>query len=275
MPLPAVFQCLQCYAQLVSRSLQQAIFELMLSLPEVEEARSHGVPVFKVAGKTFAYWVVNHHDDGRVALWLACSAQEQQALIHSQAAIFFIPPYLGVKGWVGLDLTNNPPWPLVIEHVTRAWDELAPASLKASGRPETDVAPPGATLTASDINPMLSERAQEILAGLAKRCELLPATSAQDAHATATWRVGKKVFVRGNVVEGRLQLLFRVGGEQQAHMLGDSRFSLPAYFHASGWIAVDVQDDVNWEEVEALLETSYRHFALKSHLKLLDESLPE
>ncbi len=247
----------------------KAVFELMLSLPRVEQSRSHGAPVFKVAGKTFAYWVVNHHDDGRVALWLACTSEMQHDLVENNGTLFFVPPYLGVKGWVGLNLTDNPPWTLIIEQVCLAWSQLAPAALAKTGPPTISVRAPDQTLTAADINPMLGDRAQEILAGLATRCARLPETSPEDAHKSATWRVGKKIFVRGDVVEDRLHLLFRVGGEQQALMLDDPRFSLPVYFHASGWIALDVQEQAFWPEIEELLETSYRHFALKRHLQQL------
>ena len=40
----------------------------------------------------------------------------------------------------------------------------------------------------------------------------------------------------------------------------------------NGWIELDVQDHANWREVESLLEGSYRHFALKRTIKLLDGS---
>ncbi len=54
----------------MSRTIDQAIRDLMAALPEVVEVESHGSPTFRVAGKQFASYTVNFHGDGRVALWL-------------------------------------------------------------------------------------------------------------------------------------------------------------------------------------------------------------
>jgi hypothetical protein len=60
------------------RDISQAIRELMASLPETEEVISHGSPSFRVRGKTFATYTINHHGDGRVALNLDSPAGAQQ-----------------------------------------------------------------------------------------------------------------------------------------------------------------------------------------------------
>jgi len=52
------------------RTIFDATRELCLSLPDTEEVSRHGAPNFKVKGKTFSMFVLNHHGDGRVALWL-------------------------------------------------------------------------------------------------------------------------------------------------------------------------------------------------------------
>jgi hypothetical protein len=58
-------------------------------------------------------------------------------------------------------------------------------------------------------------------------------------------------------------------------MLQDEvRFSLPAYYHSSGWIALDVQEYCAWMEIESLLEQSYRHFAIQRQLKALAAAPP-
>ena len=54
----------------MARSIPDAVREICLSFPAVEEVSPHGSPDFKVEGKSFATFCVNHHGDGRVALWL-------------------------------------------------------------------------------------------------------------------------------------------------------------------------------------------------------------
>jgi hypothetical protein len=54
----------------LEHDIHQAVRDVCLWLPEAEEFLSHGSPNFRVRGKTFASYVVNHHGDGRVALWL-------------------------------------------------------------------------------------------------------------------------------------------------------------------------------------------------------------
>lgn len=54
----------------MSKDINQAVREVCLSFPATEEVPSWGSPDFRVNGKTFATYVVNHHGDGRVALWL-------------------------------------------------------------------------------------------------------------------------------------------------------------------------------------------------------------
>ena len=57
-----------------TKDINQAVREVCLWPPEAAEVISHGSPDFRVRGKTFATYVVNHHGDGRVALWLNAPA---------------------------------------------------------------------------------------------------------------------------------------------------------------------------------------------------------
>ena len=59
-------------------TVYDVVKKLCLGLPETEEAISHGFPNFKVAGKTFATYSLNHHGDGKVALLLNMSRDMQQ-----------------------------------------------------------------------------------------------------------------------------------------------------------------------------------------------------
>lgn len=260
---------------MMGRTVREAVFEMLLALPGVEEVRTHGTPTFKVGGKTFAYWTVNHHGDGRAAVWVGSPPDVQQQMVALTPNAYFVPPYVGVKGWLGVDLNQGLPWEEIKARVYEAWAHRATADVRAEFAADAwDAAPPDTPMAPEDINPMLGARPQEILRGLAERCRQLPETQPEDASTSATWKAGKKVFVRGHVDEGRMKLLFRVGPEQQAMMLEDDRFALPMYYHSSGWIELDVQDHIHWPEIEGLLETSFRHFALKRMITALDASPP-
>ena len=51
-----------------SRTISDVVREIMAQMPEVEEVEAHGGPTFRVRGRMFAAYTINHHGDGRVAL---------------------------------------------------------------------------------------------------------------------------------------------------------------------------------------------------------------
>ncbi|MEE4174013.1 MAG: MmcQ/YjbR family DNA-binding protein [Xanthomonadales bacterium] len=102
----------------------------------------------------------------------------------------------------------------------------------------------------------------------------MPETTAEDLVASATWRAGKRPFVRGRFADDRLRLMFLVGVEQQSFMLDDPRYTAPPSYGPSGWVEVDVQDRISWEEIEALIDTAFRQVALNRMLKALDAPTP-
>jgi hypothetical protein len=61
---------------------------------------------FKVAKKIFAYYVYDHHGDGRIALLCKAPPGEQSQLVGEDPERYFVPPYVGPKGWVGLRLDS-------------------------------------------------------------------------------------------------------------------------------------------------------------------------
>lgn len=256
----------------MQRTVPDTIQELLLSLPGTEEKSSHGTPGFKVAGKLFAYFTLDHHGDGRAALWLAVPRDVQQLFTDLDPRAYFVPPYVGPRGWLGVELNKGLAWAEIIARVRDAYEHNAPAALAAELPESIDIEPPNVELTPEDINPMLGEYAQGVLAGLAERCRRLPESTPSSEMGCANWKAGKKTFVRGHHKDGRLKLLFRVSIEQQAFLTEDPRYTIPMYYGSAGWIELDVQEHLNWLEVESLLEASYRHFALKRMLKALDDN---
>jgi hypothetical protein len=48
----------------------------------------------------------NHHGDGHVAVWIPAGPGVQAALIEEEPLVYFRPPYVGVAGWVGVELSR-------------------------------------------------------------------------------------------------------------------------------------------------------------------------
>ena len=92
-----------------------------MALPEATERLSHGEPCWFVAkGRSFASFADHHHDD-RVSVWLAAPAGIQEVLMASDPEKFFRPPYVGVKGWIGVYLDIPTDWKEVAELVAESY----------------------------------------------------------------------------------------------------------------------------------------------------------
>lgn len=85
--------------------------EICLALPETGERPSHGAPTFFVRDKrAFVMVMDNHHGDGRFAIWCAAPEGIQGALVESDPERFFVPPYVGHRGWLGVRLDRGLDW---------------------------------------------------------------------------------------------------------------------------------------------------------------------
>ena len=82
---------------------------ICLALPDVTEKLSHGEPTWFVKGRSFAMTADHHHDD-RVAVWLVAAAGRQESLVETDPERFFRPPYVGVRGWIGVYLDVPVDW---------------------------------------------------------------------------------------------------------------------------------------------------------------------
>jgi len=96
---------------------------LVAGLPGVELQDGHGHTGYALKGKRFAWYLVDHHGDGRLALWAKAPAGDQQALVGGDPERYFVPPYLGPSGWVGacLDVASRPDWDEVAGLLEQAW----------------------------------------------------------------------------------------------------------------------------------------------------------
>jgi hypothetical protein len=106
---------------------------MCLALPEAGERLSHGEPTFFVREKVFVMFADNHHDDGHIAVWLPVEPGLQGALIEKDPGIFFRPPYVGHRGWVGIELERIGDEELRT-FIEEAWALIAPKRLAAAYR---------------------------------------------------------------------------------------------------------------------------------------------
>jgi hypothetical protein len=109
--------------------------KLCLALPETSERPSHGAPTFFVRGKrSFLMVLRNHHGDGRFAIWCAAPAGLQQMLVEADPQRFFVPPYVGHRGWLGVRLDRGLDWDELAGIVEDAYAEVAPPKLVEAAR---------------------------------------------------------------------------------------------------------------------------------------------
>ena len=103
---------------------------ICMELPETMEKLSHGEPTFFVRKKVFAMCSNNHHNDGHVAVLLPAAIGVQAALIKADPKKFYRPAYVGVRGWVGVELSQVDDKELAL-HVREGWRLIAPEKLHA------------------------------------------------------------------------------------------------------------------------------------------------
>ncbi len=105
---------------------------LCLALPEATE-KPDGRPVFQVRGKTFCMFMDDHHGDGRVAIWCKAPPGAQGVLVSADPERFFVPPYVGPSGWIGLRLDREPAdWDEVETVIRESYRMAAPKRLLAA-----------------------------------------------------------------------------------------------------------------------------------------------
>jgi hypothetical protein len=106
----------------------ERVRRICLSLPETIEKLSHGEPTFFVKKKVFAMCSINHHNDGHIAVIVPAAIGVQEALIKKSPKKFYRPPYVGVRGWVGIELPKISDKELAA-HLKEAWKLIAPETL--------------------------------------------------------------------------------------------------------------------------------------------------
>ncbi len=107
--------------------------KLCLALPESHEVEAWGAPTFRVRNKLFAMHAAadSHHGDGREAVWVKAAHGNQGLMVAAAPKRFFVPPYVGPSGWVGVWLNARTDWAELDELLRDAWRLTAPKRLAA------------------------------------------------------------------------------------------------------------------------------------------------
>ena len=108
--------------------------KICLALPEAHEVEAWGEPTFRVRNKLFAMYASsgNHHGAGRHAVWCKAAPGNQQLMVRAQPDRFFVPPYVGPSGWVGVYLDADTDWSDVADLMRDSYELVAPKRLLAS-----------------------------------------------------------------------------------------------------------------------------------------------
>lgn len=112
---------------------RKRLVEMCGTLPEVSyETVGDGHIAFRVRKKTFAYYSFDHHGDGIIAFCCKSSLSEQRRLVRADPESFFVPAYLGAKGWIAIRLDlDGVDWETVNDLSRRAFQAIAPRKLAA------------------------------------------------------------------------------------------------------------------------------------------------
>jgi len=107
----------------------ERVRQICLSLPGTWERLSHGEPTWFVGKKVFAMFSNNHHADGHVAVLVPAAIGIQEMLIKKSPKKFYRPPYVGVRGWIGVEVDRVSDKELTL-HIKEAWQLIAPKKLR-------------------------------------------------------------------------------------------------------------------------------------------------
>ena len=254
--------------------------EICLRFPSAEEKLSYGAPSFHVRGKMFLTFVDNHHRDGRLAVWCKSTLDEQRRLVESNPARFFVPPYVGVKGWVGVIVAPNAAdWielSILVEH---GWASVAPPRVLRDGQMSaTETIPPASPRVTTD-----AVVAREALERLTAICLALAEATCERDSRHATYRVKKKAFayfLDNHHGDGIIAAC--VKGDRRAHArviaAEPTRFFLPPYMGARGYLGIRLDTrPVDWKGVAERVAAAYQGVApkrLSEKAKLPDRFRP-
>src|SRR5882672_513326 len=197
----------------------------------------------------FLMFLDDHHGDGRLAVWCKSTHEEQRRLVAADPDRLFVPPYVGVKGWVGVRLDHpGTDWNELAILVEAGWKSVAPKRIAADTTPRR-----GRPLRRPKTDPDVARAA---LARLTEICVALPEGTCERSSSHATFRVRKKTFAyfldnhHGDEVIAAC-VRGPKGANAKLAKADPKRFYLPAYIGSRGWVGMRLDvGRVDWKSVE-------------------------
>ena len=108
----------------------EKLAKLCLAFPGAVKEEMHGHMAFKVGKKTFAYYLNDHHGDGIVSVCCKVLPGDNERLIDANPRKFYMPAYIGPRGWVALRLDRpTVDWSETQELVRCSYEQIAPKKL--------------------------------------------------------------------------------------------------------------------------------------------------
>jgi hypothetical protein len=106
------------------------LMKICLALPEAIQERASRHATFLVRKDVFAYYLNDHHGDGIISVCCKVLPGDNEALIAAHPAKFYMPAYIGPRGWVALRLdVSGLDWNEVAELVVGSYKLIAPKRL--------------------------------------------------------------------------------------------------------------------------------------------------
>ena len=253
----------------VEEAAYQRASAICLRFGAAEVKLSHGAPSFHVRGKHFAMFSRGGYGEAGPGLWIKCTFEEQRELVAREPERYFVPKYVGVKGWVAVRLDpklgpagpNDADLAILIEN---GWAAVVPKSL-ANAAPQK--LPTKASLKLAQTDSQLAASALALLRTLVG--ELDDVESEVDVRG-ATFRVRKKpflYFLNNHHGDGIISACVR---EELAEITAlikrdPKRFYLPAYIGKQGWLGVRLDlPRTDTKDLRARVVASYKRAAAKS-----------
>lgn len=116
-------------------SALERVAKTCLAFPHAEVQRMGDHAKFLVRKKVFAYFLDNHHGDGITSICVKALPGDNARLIASDPNRFYLPAYVGPRGWVALRLDlGRIDWSEIRELVAGSYLLTAPKSLAAVGK---------------------------------------------------------------------------------------------------------------------------------------------
>lgn len=94
--------------------------------PLATERLSHSGPAWFIEkSPQFASFMDHHHGVDWIAVWLACPAGARDELLELDPETYFVPPYVGSRGWVGVRLGDDTDWDGIADLIDDSWNTVA------------------------------------------------------------------------------------------------------------------------------------------------------